>query len=105
MIPGTKHTGTLTGKIATGAIKSYNKLAGKTTESILNKSPNEGGNGDSTKTDGSVNDEVNKQHKKTPEKIKSQSSKDLKEGRASFLNNNENSKIMQEKVFKENSNI
>jgi hypothetical protein len=50
-------------------------------------------------------DSVPEKHNPTPEEIKFQNSKDLKEGRASFLNNNENSKIMQEKVFKENSNI
>ena len=71
---------------------------------LPNKSKN------SKRVDGNKNkdtetDNIDTKHNMTPEEIKSQSSENLKEGRASYLDYNENSKIMQEKVFKENSNI
>jgi len=87
--------GTVVGLSATGLAKKM---------PLPNKSKNSK-RIDNNKNKDTEPNNINTKHKKTPEEVKSQSTENLKEGRASYMEYNKNNKISQEKSFKENSNL
>ena len=90
--------GTVVGLSAVGLGKKVGSSLSSVREKITPKNTND-------KHSNTEANNINTKHKKTPEEVKSQSTKNLKEGRASYMEYNKNNKISQEKAFKKNSNL